>query len=205
MTNHPIIPGVHRFALKVISAAALWAMLTGGWALASAQGSLQLRPRLPAPQSTVREDLQVFLVRNVIMAVNQANRTEDYNVLRSLGTPEFQRTNAADNLALAFRPYRDQNIDLSQVIGIEPIFLEPSGATGDGALRLVGVFPTNPLEVNFDLSFERINSVWLVTSVSVSALPPQSRAVVTRPFTPYVGSARRMAPVRGIPAATTDY
>lgn len=206
MNNSYYIPSDRRrWPGRAVRLAIAGLMLAGSLPGALAQADLKLRPRLPAPQSEMPGQMHAFLVRNILMAVNQANRTEDYSVLHSKGTPEFRKDNSVEYLAAAFRPYREQNIDLSQVVLVEPVFLEPSGSDGQGRLRLAGYFPTSPLEVQFDLSFSQANGVWLLTAVNVSALPPRSRNLQAAPVSPSAGPSRQLGPARGIPARTTDY
>ena len=60
-----------------------------------------------APPLPSAEQL-VSLVRNVLLAVNDANLTGNYSVLRDLSAPDSQGLNTPERLEESFRPIRQQ-------------------------------------------------------------------------------------------------
>ena len=60
-----------------------------------------------APPLPSMEEL-VSLVRNVLLAVNDANLTGNYSVLRDLSAPDSQGLNTPERLEESFRPIRQQ-------------------------------------------------------------------------------------------------
>ena len=61
----------------------------------------------------------LILVRSTLLALDQANKTGNYTVMRDLGAPGFQ-TNSAARLAEIFSKQRNEKLDLSGVAAIEP-------------------------------------------------------------------------------------
>jgi len=78
-----------------------------------------------APPLPSTEQL-VSLVRNVLLAVNDANLTWNYTVLRDLSAPDSQALNTPERLEESFRPIRQQGTDFSIVAVATPRRLERS-------------------------------------------------------------------------------
>jgi len=79
----------------------------------------------PQPQAQAPKPAQIdrngvlILIRTALLALDQANKTGNYTVLRDLGSPDFQ-VNTAARLAEIFGQQRRDNIDLSGVAVIDP-------------------------------------------------------------------------------------
>ncbi len=132
---------------------------------------------LPAP-----EDM-LAMIRSTIIALNQANQTGNYTVLRDLGAPDFRNGNDASRLALIFQVLREQSVDMTPLLNIPPEVTQDPAINDQGMLRLVGFFPTQPLRVNFDFSYQQVGKQWRLYTVSVylarvevKAEPPQLKA-----------------------------
>jgi hypothetical protein len=119
------------------------------------------RVALPPPEH------MLGLIRTTIVAVNQANQTGNYTVLRDLGAPDFRNANDASRLASIFQVLREQGIDFSPLLQIPPEVSEAPAIDALGLLHLVGFFPTEPLRVNFDLSFQAEKGRWRPYTISV--------------------------------------
>src|SRR2546429_4997849 len=72
----------------------------------------------PKPAQIDRNGV-LILIRSALLALDQANKTGNYTVLRDLGSPDFQ-ANSAARLAEIFAQQRRDNIDLSGVAGVHP-------------------------------------------------------------------------------------
>ena len=116
----------------------------------------------------------VMLVRNTLTAVNHANLSGNYTVLRDLGSPAFRERNSAAQLAAIFQRLRDQKSDLSPILVHDPVFTEPPAVNQAGELQIVGFFPTQPLHVQFRLGFQRVPAGWVIDTVSVGTAAPQA-------------------------------
>lgn len=109
------------------------------------------------------------LVWSTIIALDQANRTGNYSVLRDLGAPSFQANNSAATLAGVFAAIRNQRLDLSNALIISPVYLQPPAIQGS-ALRAKGIFPLRPTTIGFDLMFQNISGEWRLLGISVVPL-----------------------------------
>ena len=120
--------------------------------------------QLPVPDDIVL----VQLVRASISALNQANFTGNYTVLRDLGAPSFRRSNTSAQLAVAFSDLRSQNVELGPLLVVNPVFTRLPYFTERGRLHLSGYFPTRPKRVKFDLWYEAVANRWRLFGLSVN-------------------------------------
>ena len=102
----------------------------------------------------------VIMIRNTLTALNQANLSGNYSVLRDISAPAFQTQNSQAQLAVAFTSLRDQQLDISSILAVTPELSEQPAIDQNGVLKLVGFFPTEPLRVNFQLAFQASGGMW---------------------------------------------
>lgn len=122
------------------------------------------------------------LSSRTLLALSQANLTGNYTVLRELGSPEFQNANTSAKLAMVFAGPREQKLDLTFVVLATPQLSEPPRLDEKGTLRVVGYYPTRPLQVNFDLSFQAVAGTWRHSEIALAAGPPVLRMLPPRPL-----------------------
>ncbi len=116
-------------------------------------------------------EVLLVLLRTSLLALDHANKVNDYAVLRALGAPELQKF-SPEQLGQLFAGLRTGNIDLSPVAVITPQVREPPQITPRGLLRLVGYFPTQPLQVQFEILFQPIDGRWRIFGLTVRAAAP---------------------------------
>lgn len=154
--------GPGRFAPARLLLAALILAVSTGPAPALAQR--------PAAVNAIPDQAGLArLVWSTLAAVDHANKTGNYNVLRSLGSPDFQATNSAPALSRIFASLREQGINLSDTLSIEPSY-EFAPALEGGMLRLRGAFRMRPQAIQFDLLYQW-NQGWMLQGIAVRAVP----------------------------------
>ena len=119
-----------------------------------------------------------MMIFSTLIALNQANATGNYSVLRDLGAPGFQ-TNSVTRIADAFANLRGRNLDLSPILLFQPKLLRRPQLNAEGMLRVTGFFATRPDQVNFDLIFEPRDGQWKLFGLAVDtgqAKPPAASA-----------------------------
>ena len=147
----------------------------------------------------------LILIRSSLLALDQANKTGNYTVLRDIGAPGFQ-SNTAVRLAEIFAKLRNDNLDLSGVAVIDPQLNLLPQIEANGLMRMAGFFPSVPTQVNFDLSFAPVNGQWRLFGISVgvgssapAAPEPPSPPVAQRPSPPnHAKQAASAKPAPGI-------
>ena len=132
-------------------------------------------PAVPPPE------VLLVLIRTTLVALNQAVSTGNFTVLRDLGSPAFQAANSPAQLGVIFASLRNRNIDLSPVVVVTPEVSEPPQITQDQMLRLVGFFPTKPLQVQFQLLFQPVNGQWRLFGMAVDAVAAPVAAAAAPP------------------------
>ena len=152
----------------------------------------------PAPQpATASDDLRLLLmVRNAIIALNQANLTGNYSVLRDMGTPNFQITNSSARLAEAFSTLRARRLDISPIMFFNPKFASPPSIQDGQVLRVTGVFPTTPEQVNFDIAFQLFGEQWMLAGIAVNVAPPGENVQAMAAPAPQAARPAEMAETR---------
>ncbi len=126
----------------------------------------------PSQSGKLPDDARLILmIRNAVIALNQANLTGNYSVLRDLGTPNFQMTNSSARLAESFATLRARKLDISPVMFFNPKLLSPPALQEGQVLRLTGFFQTTPEQVNFDLAFQLFGDQWTLAGIAVNVAP----------------------------------
>ncbi len=139
----------------------------------------------------------LMLVRSTILALDQANKTGNYTVLRDLGAPGFQ-VNTAAKLAEIFASQRNDKLDLSGVAVIDPQLTVLPEIEPNGLMRMAGFFPSVPSQVNFELLFAPVDGQWRLFGISVK-VGSSAPAAPTPPAAPV---AAKHAPPPKAPPAT---
>jgi hypothetical protein len=108
----------------------------------------------------------LILVRSSLLALDHANKTGNYTVLRDLGAPQFQ-LNTDARLAEIFAQQRRDNLDLSGVAALDPQLTLMPQIESNGMMHLKGFFPSVPAQVNFELLYAPVNGQWRLFGISV--------------------------------------
>ena len=131
------------------------------------------------PPLPVSLEQALYLIRSTLLTLNDANRSGNYTVLRELAAPSFQSKNSAADLGTIFSDLRTRKIDLFPVALLAPQLSAPPNLVNNGMLRLTGTFPTQPLQISFDLLFENVANQWRLFGISVQV--PQAQAASPTP------------------------
>jgi hypothetical protein len=126
-------------------------------------------------QSPLDPPAQLMLIRNTLALVNHGNLTGNYTVLRDLASARFRERNTAADLAATFAGLREQKLDLSPVLVIQPQLARPPELVGD-RLQFAGVFPTQPQAVQFALAFQQVAGGWMIDEISLRVAPLEVRS-----------------------------
>ena len=124
-------------------------------------------PQQAAKPANIDRNGVLILIRSTLLALDQANKTGNYTVLRDIGAPGFQ-SNSAARLGEIFAKLRNDNLDLSGVAVLDPQLSLLPQIEGNGLMHMTGFFPSVPSQVNFDLAFAPVNGQWRLFGISVS-------------------------------------
>jgi hypothetical protein len=154
------------------------------------------QPQAPKPAQIDRNGV-LILIRSALLALDQANKTGNYTVLRDLGAPDFQ-ANSAARLAEIFAQQRKDNVDLSGVAVIDPQLTLLPQIEGNGLMRMAGFFPSVPTQVNFELLYAPVDGRWRLFGLSVSF----GQAAPAAPQPPAAATPQATAPAAPAPKAS---
>jgi len=162
----PVRPG------RVFSFPKLGFGLIAGLMLSFVQTPIYAQNAQPAAQNRLAiavpdENTLARLVWSTMVALDNANRTENYTVLRSLGTDAFRVRNSSAQLAVNFGDLRNNRVDIGRAILSSPTYYIPPQITPQGYLRLRGGFDYRPKSIRFDLLYSLEGGGWRITAMSV--------------------------------------
>jgi hypothetical protein len=143
-------------------------------------------PPVPDPLPPMpNDDKLVILINSALIALNQANATGNYTVLRDMAAPAFKRANSPERLAQVFINLRNRNLDLSPVILFQPKLYQKPEMNAKGMVRITGFFPTTPERVNFDLIFQPAQGRWRLFGIAANTvLAPAPQAAPASALAP---------------------
>ncbi|KAI94374.1 hypothetical protein T281_11335 [Rhodomicrobium udaipurense JA643] len=125
--------------------------------------------------SATMDGVQIaMLIKSTVIALQHANQTGNYSVLRDLGTPLFRERFDQVKLSAIFSGLRGRGVNLSPILVLSPTLTKQPELTDQRQLRLVGNFPTQPLQIKYELVYQQIDGVWRVDGVSVEAVAVQT-------------------------------
>jgi hypothetical protein len=129
-----------------------------------ASASARAEEAKPAP---IDRNGVLILIRSTLLALDHANKTGNYTVLRDLGAPGFQ-VNTDARLAEIFAAQRKDDLDLAGVAVLEPQLTLLPQIDANGMMHMAGFFPSVPKQVNFELAYAPVNRQWRLFGISVS-------------------------------------
>jgi hypothetical protein len=134
-------------------------------AAAPAPRAAAAAPKLPDAPT------MLMMVRSTLLAVDQAIRTGNYTVLRDLAAPVFQQQNTAARLGAVFAQLAARSPFLARVAVLVPQYTQGPALDAKGFLHVVGLFPTQPSQIQFNLVYQLTNGQWRYVSVGVGLNP----------------------------------
>ena len=156
----------------------------------ASHASAQTAPAPATQQSTAQQAQRqtgpvdrngaVMLMRNALIALDQANKTNEYSVLRATASEAFQ-VNSTGKLSEIFAGQRREGLNLAYVAIMEPRWTVEPQVEPSGLIHMAGYFEVTPVPVAFDLLFTQQKGQWLLFGVTVSLVqqPPAGPAKVS--------------------------
>jgi hypothetical protein len=164
----------------------IWALAAFACLAASDNSVAQTQAGEPKKQEAAEVALPsaetiVILIRSTLLTLNDAMRTGNYTVLRDVASPSFREANTAGRLYQIFSDLSAKHIDLAAVAILGPQLQQAPSIDQNKRLHIIGYFPGNPVQLNFDLIFEPVNGQWRLFSLSAVPAPTASANVSAAP------------------------
>lgn len=138
--------------------------------LAQQEGSFVGQP--PPSAQPVPGSLELNkLIWSTLAAVDHANRSGNYSVLRDMSAQGFQINNDPARLAEIFSGLRNARIDLSDSLLVAPTFLEAPKQLQADIFEVKGVFSLRPVSIYFDLYFQWEQGRWKLFGIDLAPVP----------------------------------
>ena len=131
-------------------------------------------PSVQPPPSTqpVPGSLELAkLIWSTIAAVDHANRSGNYSVLRDISAQGFQINNDPSKLAEIFSGIRNSRIDLSDALLVSPAYLEAPQQLQADIFQVKGVFQLRPISTYFELYFQWEQGRWKLFGIDLRPVP----------------------------------
>jgi hypothetical protein len=130
---------------------------------------VQAQQAVPVSSVPVPDELEMSkLIWTTMAAVDHANLSGNYSVLRDLAAPGFQMANDPAKLTQIFTSLRLSGVDLSNTLLLGPTYTMPPRLEQPGLLRVKGLFGLRPTAIAFDLYFQWVNGRWRLFGVSIA-------------------------------------
>ncbi len=163
-----------RFALAALVAANCFS---------AARAQTGLKQAAQSQPAQIDRNGVLILVRSTLIALDQANKTGNYTVLRDLGAPGFAAANNPVRLGEIFANLRRDRVDLSGVTALDPQLNAVPDINAQGMMHIAGFFPSAPTQINFEMLFAPVEGQWKLFGLAVNlvsstpAPPPPTPAL----------------------------
>lgn len=141
--------------------------LSGEQAGAAVRQPGEDRAEAPPPTAVPADEDLAGLATESVLALNRSILDRDFTSFYGSVSKLWQAQTSVEELAAAFRVFVDNEIDLSGVADLEPVFEPRPEIDSEGALRLSGYFPTAPVRVFFGLRYVREAAGWKLLGIQV--------------------------------------
>lgn len=140
-------------------------------AASSLAAQVPVQPGAPPPAATrpVPAELELAkLIWTTMAAVDQANQSGNYSVLRDISATGFQINNDPARLAQIFATIRESRIDLSNTLLLAPTYDGPATLVQPDVFQVRGYFGLRPTAIGFDLYYQWIQGRWRLFGISIT-------------------------------------
>lgn len=167
------MPGPSAPAFSCVALTAL-VLAQPTWGQGAPAAAPQAAPAVQPPLSVqpVPGSLELAkLIWSTMAAVDHANRSGNYSVLRDLSAQGFQINNNPSRLAEIFAGLRNARIDLSDSLLVAPTYLQAPAQLRADIFEVKGVFQLRPVAIYFDMIFQWEQGRWKVFGIDFQPAP----------------------------------
>lgn len=107
------------------------------------------------------------LIWSTMAAVDHANQSGNYSVLRDNAAPAFQIANDPSRLGLIFTNIRQARLDVGNTLLLAPTYAEVPRILAENVLQVRGFFGLRPTAIAFDLQFQWSQGKWRLLGISI--------------------------------------
>ncbi len=108
------------------------------------------------------------MIWSTLAALDHANQSGNYSVLRDLSAPGFQSANNPSQLSNIFSALRESRLDLSNALLLAPTYSAAPAVSSDNILDVRGFFGLRPTAVSFQLQYQWVGGRWRLFGVAIN-------------------------------------
>jgi len=138
-----------------------------------AQPSIQPPPSLRPTPGALELSKMIW---STIAAVDHANRSGNYSVLRDISAQGFQINNTPAQLGQIFTGLRNLQVDLSNALLVPPTYTVAPQLVQEDVFRVQGVFQMRPISIGFDLYYQWEQGRWKLVGIDLQPLQMTTEA-----------------------------
>ncbi|HYI05550.1 MAG TPA: hypothetical protein VD858_11730 [Reyranella sp.] len=136
--------------------------------------ALMLAASLAQAQNKVPSERALeALVKTTLLTFNDANVTGNYEVFHAKLSKPFREQFPVERLARRFQEFNKKHVDFDIVAALKPSYDPAPKVDDDGKLQVKGYFPTEPLQVYFNLEFIPSDGEWKLIAINVKIGDPK--------------------------------
>lgn len=130
------------------------------------------------------------MIWSTLAAVDHANQSGNYSVLRDISSPAFQIANDPSRLASIFGGIRQARLDLGNTLLLAPTYAEAPWILAENVLQVRGYFGLRPTAIAFDFQFQWSQGKWRLFGVAITPATISSSVPGPQPSPPPVTKPR---------------
>jgi len=111
------------------------------------------------------------LTREALLAFDEAVQAEDFTSFHGFISDIWRAQITPAKLKTIFQTFIDQQLDLSFVSSLDPVFTRPAAIDEDGILVLEGQYAATPNKAEFRLKFVQEKPGWKLIGIKVDVKP----------------------------------
>ncbi|HSH38709.1 MAG TPA: hypothetical protein VK993_07980 [Chthoniobacterales bacterium] len=155
--HYSTAPTAVQFRLKYVNERAAWKLMGI---------KVDVTPAKPPTDGEARA-----LVLESLLAFNRAVQAKNFTAFHKQIADIWRKQITPQELQEAFATFVDQEVDISQIADLQPMFDPAPGFDEDGLLLLKGDYPTRGNNVQFKLRYIQESDAWRLVNIAVNVTP----------------------------------
>ena len=108
------------------------------------------------------------MAAEAVALLGEAINAEDFTAFHGWISRAWQDQIQPENLKQAFQTFKDNNVDITIVRGLNPVFSKDAFLDDNHMLNMEGMFETKPYAVHFQLTYHQEMGQWRLFGISVN-------------------------------------
>ena len=162
--HYPTRPSAVQFRLKFLNEKSAWKLMGI---------KVDVKPT-SEPGGVVPSEREARAVAlESLLAFNRAVQAKNFATFHKQIAEVWRKQITPAQLRKAFEPFVDQEVDISPIADLQPVFEPEPGFDEDGFLLLKGYYPTTPHKVRFKLRYIQEDGQWQLVNIAVTVAPDE--------------------------------